>query len=864
MALWVGGAEAATRIREKVPTFPFAVRLTLKAKATLARSDIRYASLPGGKHVGISYTGVTDPKVIARYTKLGFRTSVPVGPRTPTKLIEALEKAGADLTLGWGGTKSEMGLTPQEGFDGAAARRLNLLKRAKGPCAIAGYYSMRVRWELPVDRRMGRYLYTIHDGNYLACNSWAEGYSILVGRNRTPEQIVRRHNHNKVGRAPNTLVYYQTVGNILRGLVEMTDPGEVTTVGLREFKPEDQRKVDRYIGRYGKDPRIWHTTQHEICGYAYLKEKSRVLGVRPISDTELEIQLAVEQDTYLGFCLAPLTLKLPKGLPVKSARLGSVNCPVAENKRGVFVDIPVREAFRSGCTMTLERPPTMTIPEDSAVTLVLRNTSDRPLEDARLRWSSNVGTVVLSEQKDGFTLAPKAERKLKATIRTIRGPRRGVRPKGARFGLVPISASLTASVGGETRRYVQSWEIVVAPRLRVEMDPRFVPIPKDRTQVLFIHLANGAVDGDGAWGRVHDEKLIHHATGACKGTVGFLLPEGMEAAPPSQPFDLPENGHATFRFEITNRTWGDAKAVYIRPAVRFAGETEPIEVPWYGTAVMRDKRTQGEPLNAQGLLAHASWDDRTKRRGDLDLAVGSKVQSCPGASGGGTSPCHEGLNKWCLGWNSNIAFDSFKNIDHRRGTVMFWVRRDPRVRNDIRTNPDPKTSWQVPGTHKNYGEKLFCVGVNRDLILRRYAKHHEREGFLELALREMPVRGRKTRVHYVQAPYDTKKLYDWRHIAIVWDLKARRLELYIDGALGARADKGDREWLVQPWDRGRRTMDVVLVETHHGHWSGSMRDELYIYNRPLAPEDIRRNMTLVRQGTVGTLLPAPNPKSGTK
>ena len=66
--------------------------------------------------------------------------------------------------------------------------------------------------------------------------------------------------------------------------------------------------------------------------------------------------------------------------------------------------------------------------------------------------------------------------------------------------------------------------------------------------------------------------------------------------------------------------------------------------------------------------------------------------------------------------------------------MVFWVRRDPRVRNDIRTNPDPKTSWQVPGTHKNFGEKLFCVGVHRDLILRRYAKHHKREGFLELML----------------------------------------------------------------------------------------------------------------------------------
>jgi hypothetical protein len=856
MILSALSGQAATRIREKVPVFPFSVRLILKQRAELNRSQIGTAALPGGTRVGLSYTGVTDPETIARYTRLGFRTSVAVTPGTPTKTLQALEKAGADLTLGHGGTASEMGLTPQEAFDGAAARRLNLLRRAQGPCAIAGYYSMRVRWELPIDRRLGRYLYAIHDSNYLACNSWAEGYSILVGRNRTPEQIVRPHNHNRVGRVPNTLVYYQTVANILRGLVEMTEPGGVTTIGLRKFDPKDQRKVERYIGRYGKDPRIWHTTQHEICGYAYLKEKSRILGVDRVSDTELQVRLAVEQDTCMPFCPAPLTLKLPADFPVASARLGSTDCPVMRNKRGAFLDVPVREAFRSTCSMTLERPPSMTIPEDMPVTLVLRNLSDRPLENARLVWSSNVGTDVLCEETGPFTLEAKAERRVRATVRTDRGPRRGVRPKGARFGLVPISAFLSGSVGGEPRFSMESWEIVVAPRLRVEMDPRSVPIPKGRSQPVFIHLANGRVDRDPAWGDVHFEKLIDHRTGACKGTVRFELPEGMEAVPSRRPFELPENGHATLRFEIRNTTWGDDKPVYVRPAVRFAGEAEPIEVPWYGTAVMRDRRSETGPLNKEGLLAQASWDDPKNTRANLDFAAGSSRQSCPGATGGGSTPSHEGVRKWCLGWNSNVAFDSWKNIDHRRGTVMFWVRRDPRVRNDIRTRPDPDKSWQVPGTHKNYGEKLFCVGPHRDLILRRYPRHHQREGYLELVLREMPVRGRKTRVHYVQVPYDTERLYEWHHVAILWDLAARRLELYLDGARAGRAEPGGGEWLVQPFDRGRKTMNVVLVETHHGHWSGSMRDELYVYNRPLTAAEIRRNMTLVRQGKAGDLLPA--------
>ncbi len=850
LAAWValcgaGGARAAG-IKEKVATVGFKVRLTLTSPAALTRSQVRHALMPSGKHVGLSYTGIDNPKTIAFYTKLGFRTSVAVTPRTPAAQLKALEDAGADLTL-VGIIGPEMGLTPQEAFDGSAMMRVNLLSRCRSQVAVGPYNNMRNNFYLPVNRGMGRYLYAIHDSNFLACNSWAAGYKVIVGRNRTPEQIVRPHNKNRARSAPNTLVYYQTVGNILQGIVEMMNPGEVTTIGLRDFKAEDRKQVERFIGKYGKDPRIWHTTQHEICGYVYAREKSRIVDVQPVGEKEMEITLGLEQDTYLPFCPAPMCLRLPKGFPLASARLNATDCPVTVNDKGVFVDVPLQEAFGTGCELTLEKPPGMTIPEEMPVTLTIRNTSGKPLTDARLQWSSNIGMEVTGGTGGPFTLAPGAERKVKAAVRTVLGRRRGVRPEGARFGLTPISAFLRGKEGGRERFYMASWEVLLAPRMRVEMDPRMVPIPKGDSYVFFIHLANGKVDDSRAWGSFHDEKLIDYRTGPCKGTVGFDLPAGLEAVPPVQKFDLPEGGHATFRFVVKNHKWGDKKPVYVRPAIRFEGETEPIEVAWYGSAVMRDEATQYAPLDAKGLLACAGWDDKSNTRGHLDRSAGSKVQSCPGAGGGGTTPSHEGVKKWCVGWKSNVAFDSLKNIDYHRGTVMFWWRRDPKVRNDIRTNPDPATSWQVRGTHKNFGEKLFCVGLQRDLILRRFPRFRQREGYLELLLRDMPVRGRKTQVHYVQAPFDTAKLYDWRHVAIVWDIAARRLELYLDGKLAGRAEKGRKEWLVFPFDRGRKTHNMILVETHHGHWSGSDHDEFYVYNRPLSETEIRENMALVKK-----------------
>ena len=839
-------AAGQVQIKERRPTFKYRVRLKLKSPAELSPGDVKYAAIPGGKHVGLSYTGVTDPKTIAFFTKLGFRTSVAVTQATSPERLQALEAAGADLVCA-GGVGPEMGLTPQEAFDGATMRRVRLQKHCRSPVAVGPYNNMRNNRFLPINRGMGRYLYAIHDSNYLACNSWAAGYKVIVGRNRTPEQIIRPHNSNSVRSAPNTLIYYQTVANILQGFVEMMSPGEVTTIGLRDFKARDLKKVDRFIGKYGKDPRIWHTTQHEIAGYAYTVEKSRVTGVDRLGPTELEIALAVEQDTYLPFCIGPLCLRLPKGFPLASARMGATNCPVAASDKGVFVDVPLQQAFRDGCTMTLVKPPSMSIPEDMPVTLVIKNTSDKPLTGVRLQWSSNVGTEVVGGEQGPFTLAAKAERKVQAAVRTIRGPRRGIRPKGARFGLAPISAFLAADSGGEKRTYLASWEILIAPRLRVEMDPRMVPIAQGDSYPVFLHVANGKVDTDRAWGEMNTEKLIDHRAGPCKGTVGFNLPDGMEAVPPTQQLDLPANGHATFRFLIKNHKWGDRQAAYVRPAIRLAGEADPIEVPWYGTAVMRDEKMRYEPLDAKGLLAYAGWDDKNNTHANLDRASGSKVQSCPGAGGGGSTPSHEGVKGWCIGWNSNVAFDAFRNIDYHRGTVLFWTRRDPRVRNDIRVNAERATSWQVSGAHKNFGEKLFCAGLGRDLILRRFPRKREKEGYLELVLRELPVRARKTKTHYVQADYDTARLYDWRHLAIVWDIPARRLELYIDGKLAGKAPPGEGEWLVLPWDRGRRSNCLVLPETHHGHWSGSLRDEFYIYNRPLTAKEIKQNMALAKR-----------------
>ena len=846
----IDGAPASEPQKDIRPRINVHLLLELEAPAPaeLKPADVKAAAIPSGKRVGLSYTGVKEPESIARYTKMGFRTSIGVSAGASPEQIKALEDAGADLVCN-GAIGPEMGLTPQEALDGSASIRLALLGKVRNsPVAIGSYNNMRNNFDLPTSRRVGQYLYAIHDSNFLACNSWAAGYKVIVGRNRVPEQIVREHNANSAGAAPNTLVYYQTLQQVLQGIVEMMSPGEVTSIALRDFKEEDFKKVEQFIGPFGKDERIWHTTQHEIAGYAYLKEKTRISAIQlGGGGTRLAVTLSMEPDVYVPFLTAPLCLSLPKTLKIGSARLNGLDCPVFVRDSGLYVDLPMRQALSGACQMSLAGEPSMTIPDSMPVTLTIKNASDKPLAGAKLRWVENIGMEIAGGEGEAFDLAGGAEKKVAATIKTLAGPRNGVKPKGARFGLAPVSAVITSSDGGVERSFAASWEIAVAPRLRVEVDPRGVPIAKDDQYNFYVHLANGRNDPDPMWNhRFSQDKFIHHKTGPCKGALSLKLPEGMSADPASQAFELPKDGKATLKFVVRNTQWGKAQGELAQPLIVLEGEKEPIELPWYGSVVMRNPQSEIKPLDDKGLLAYCSWDDKKNTRGTLDKASGSTEQSCPGATGGGLNPCQEGVKGWCVGWDANLGYDSWRNIDYHKGTVMFWVRRDPKVRNDIQTAPDPAESWKTPGSAQNFGEKLFCVGLDRDLILRRFGEKGAREGYLELVLREQEVRGRKPAHHYVQAAYEAKKLYDWRHVAIVWDVRQRRLELYIDGELKGKADPGPGEWIVTPWDAGQTTHCMLLNETHHGHWSGSMRDEFYVYNRPLAPEEIKANMELVK------------------
>ena len=158
----------------------------------------------------------------------------------------------------------------------------------------------------------------------------------------------------------------------------------------------------------------------------------------------------------------------------------------------------------------------------------------------------------------------------------------------------------------------------------------------------------------------------------------------------------------------------------------------------------------------------------------------------------------------------------------------------------------------VVATHwNNYGETLFAGGLDAQavassgggLTLRRYYGWDGKEGYLQATYQ-----GMGSQLHCVQVPYENARLNEWRHVGVLWSLKEKRLELYLDGKLAGKAEPGEAEWHGVPWDNGRHSgMAWQIISHDHGKWVGTCRDEWYAYNRALKAEEIKANMELVKK-----------------
>ena len=361
---------------------------------------------------------------------------------------------------------------------------------------------------------------------------------------------------------------------------------------------------------------------------------------------------------------------------------------------------------------------------------------------------------------------------------------------------------------------------------------------------------------------------------ACSGKVRFAnLPEGLRAEPAERAFKLQAGQSVQLVFEVTCTAWGEPATV--RPTVTVSGD-EPVNFPArLKTNVIRDQKLlDKKPVDDKGLLLYYSFGDGWKGHSNgnifADKCVGERslwnegLWNAPGGVRGNGS--------WACSGDAEckIAFAPLNNADHRRGTILFWLRKGTRTKEipyHRAFKMDRDSTWKIgPTISRGYqGEGIFGANYSPQMeatrtrtlkgwkrkpdsdsfiSLRRYKAQGDVRGYLEATYLAM-----RQRRYTVRADYDWTR--DWHHIAVVWDAAARRLEIYIDGQLAGDKlrtngqEKPDPVWYPAPWNigvRGRNAQFGIIQYRAEGSINTTDRDEFYVYNRPLTPEQVRRNM----------------------
>jgi len=377
-----------------------------------------------------------------------------------------------------------------------------------------------------------------------------------------------------------------------------------------------------------------------------------------------------------------------------------------------------------------------------------------------------------------------------------------------------------------------------------------------------------------ASGSQHFLVNLSKASAACKGKVAFAdLPEGLSAEPTEQAFDLAPGKGVQLVFKITCTAWG--KPATIRPTVTVEGN-EPVRFPEHlKTIVIRDQKLLDKrPVDAKGLLLYYSFGDGWKGHSNsnifADKFVGERslwnegLWNAPGGV--------KGNGSWACSGDAEckIAFAPLNNIDHRRGTILFWLRKGTRSKEipyHRAFKMDRESTWKIgPTISRGYqGEGIFGANYSPQMeaartrglkgwkvkpdsdsfiSLRRYKAQGNVRGYLEATYL-----GMRRRRYTVRADYDWTR--DWHHVAVTWDTAARRLEIYIDGKLASDKirtngrDQPDPVWYPAPWNigvLGRNAQFGIIQYRAEGSINTTDRDEFYVYNRPLPAKEIQANM----------------------
>ncbi len=835
----------------------FTVEFEMAEPAEFKARDMRFSDLPLGAPCAFMYTGPTKPATHKFFHDMGFKATMFVGADTKAETLKALEAAGVDIALGSykGGkvTYSSFigGNTVQEAFDVVAAARMELQKKVEGPVHVASI-SGHIRANSWILHREPYALKSIGYGavmsdanvrmNYMTIPS---SLGVLLGHEgheQTSLEYYSQLSSMDTRKIPNEMIYYQILANAFEGATKRVGNGAIVRVQLRDFDQKDLLDIKDQIEKYGKHPKIWQANMSMLLSNQYLKGIVKCLDVK-IQGKKGTMTVGIRKDVYGPVIQTPLSFKFPKKVNVTKISAFGMDGKIMQRESRLksrtisHAAIPMGKAVHEGVQFKWKfTKAQMTVPDTCTFGVQITNTGNKPITDIALHAYVPTGLPIgMAGPKQvvygkGMLVALKCDE-------TSIAPGKSIVVKGklqtqaeSRFGLTPISLNMQAAVGGSKRIFLDGAEIPVMPVLGVDLQPRKqMPMRKGDVQYFQVRVSNA-------------HKFLHGSKSqAKKGMVSLTPHPGLTIEPQSVPFQLKDSDAQTFIFKVTNAAW-DKNKIRLRPVITLDGASTPISNLCVGTPIVRHQELiDVKPLDENGLLVYASYDDLTKN-GSFDKSAGNpRPYHYPNFT---TPYISDGVSKNCTSSSPSCnIYSPYRNIDHRAGTVMFWVKRDPVVKNELRYKGDPNT---VPANLSEYVyEALFWTP---GLQVYRYPDWSDKPGYVQVIYQEAFGDGKYGRRQVVNVPYNKEEQYEWMHWGVAWDIHKKQLDVFKNGKLVASVEKSQRPWYAFPWDNGgaRRGWDLIINTQDHGRKCVTLRDEVYIYDRPLAAEQVLKHMKKAR------------------
>ncbi len=541
----------------------------------------------------------------------------------------------------------------------------------------------------------------------------------------------------------------------------------------------------------------WHATLAQLFSQVYLQQKAKVSGVKVESGTA-RLALSLDED------FNPLFLRGPIGLD-----LG-----------GKVVDLPA-DALLGGpleARLSLD-PQRISLPGETTLKVTFAQRGRAKVEVVSLSVHAPQGFEVLQPASPAPATAG-------GSFRIRSDEKAGTHC----FGFIPIVVRATYRDGEVPRTLLAAAELEVRPALSVEVFPEDgVPLGPKGTQTFMLTVNNvRAGAGRGNWRNLRPkfEKFILPPEGAVSGTIAFPKGEAFKVEPEKIELGLDAAGEEK-RFFVTVTNTGAASAPYVLwPEIRLGGQQRPLLLPFGGTAVHYVEKLGAAALDDKGLLMYASWDslDGGNSPG-AEKARGVKA-SYQGAMGPGR--IGPGLLGQALLHNSVCLLDPFMNFNEAEGTMMFWLRNDP----------SQKRPFPPRGR-----ERLFAVDT-------QHPTKNVDTGQMYLGLTENGLYARMMTIgptyHELRAAF--QKSDEWTHVALTWSCPKKSMQLIVDGQLRGELKDENSTWYWLPARRWPYSYGDFMtpLSDDHGAYTSTMRDEFYIYNRPLSAAEIQEHIKQVK------------------